>query len=198
MPEEDFDFSFGTLRYVFLTGRNVLMWAPALALAVVLRVITHQFEHQLIFPMCKCPSRPRPDCAELDVRFACRLLDGPRGVLRRGRGRAPRPRCAPREGVALRYGRVSGVVVPFLHFVWWVWRLPWISDCGLIAGRLQGGSMGRVLGGTADAARIVSAFVGSHSPYAEKITSRLFFNILHPPLNVPALGTWWRQSDSRV
>ena len=69
MPEEDFDFSFGTLRYVFLTGRNVLMWGPALALAVVLRVITHRFEHQLIFPMCKCYSWPRSGCPELSIEY---------------------------------------------------------------------------------------------------------------------------------
>ncbi|KAH9840810.1 sulfate transporter family-domain-containing protein [Rhodofomes roseus] len=51
MPEEDFDFSLEALTYVFLTIRNVLLWAPALALAVVLRLITHKYEHQLIFPM---------------------------------------------------------------------------------------------------------------------------------------------------
>ena len=53
MAEEDFDFSLETLKYVFLTARNVLLWAPALVLAVVLRVITHKWEHQLIFPMCE-------------------------------------------------------------------------------------------------------------------------------------------------
>ncbi|KAI0727658.1 sulfate transporter family-domain-containing protein [Fomitopsis betulina] len=51
LPEDDFDFSLGTLRYMFFTGQNVLMWAPALALAVVLRAITHRLKHQLIFPM---------------------------------------------------------------------------------------------------------------------------------------------------
>ncbi|KAH9929173.1 sulfate transporter family-domain-containing protein [Fomitopsis serialis] len=51
MPEEDFDFSLEALTYVFFTARNVLLWAPALALAFVLRVITHKYEHQLIFPM---------------------------------------------------------------------------------------------------------------------------------------------------
>lgn len=44
---------------MFFTGQNVLMWAPALALAVVLRAITHRLKHQLIFPMCKCDSDSR-------------------------------------------------------------------------------------------------------------------------------------------
>ncbi|KZT66913.1 hypothetical protein DAEQUDRAFT_674125 [Daedalea quercina L-15889] len=51
MAEDDFDFSLVTLKYVFLTAQNVLLWAPALALAVILRVITHKWEYQLIFPM---------------------------------------------------------------------------------------------------------------------------------------------------
>ena len=51
--------------------------------------------------------------------------------------------------------------------------------------------MGRVLGNTADTA----CFVGRTTDILDiaiecVLHSRLFFNILHPPLNVPALGSW--------
>ncbi|EPQ53294.1 hypothetical protein GLOTRDRAFT_79414 [Gloeophyllum trabeum ATCC 11539] len=48
MPDDDFALSLPVLRHLFL---NAALWAPALALAVLLRVVTHRFRHQLVFPL---------------------------------------------------------------------------------------------------------------------------------------------------
>ncbi|PCH34769.1 hypothetical protein WOLCODRAFT_78960 [Wolfiporia cocos MD-104 SS10] len=50
MAEDDFDLTLGTLKFLFDAG-NLALWAPALGLAALLRVITHKFDHQLVFPV---------------------------------------------------------------------------------------------------------------------------------------------------
>lgn len=52
MSDDDFDLSLSTFKFLFLNGSNLALWAPPFALAVLLRVITHKFHHQLIFPLC--------------------------------------------------------------------------------------------------------------------------------------------------
>ncbi|KAF7789143.1 hypothetical protein EIP86_000080 [Pleurotus ostreatoroseus] len=49
--EEDFSLSLSTLKYLCLNVHTLVLWLPAFALAVLLRIITHKFHHQLIFPI---------------------------------------------------------------------------------------------------------------------------------------------------
>lgn len=54
IPDDDFDYTLETLRYMFLDKHNLVLWALPLFLAILLRVITHKYNHQLIFPLCEC------------------------------------------------------------------------------------------------------------------------------------------------
>ena len=56
MSDDDFSLSLETFRFLVLNAGNLVLWLPAFALAVLLRVITHRWDHQLIFPICKCVS----------------------------------------------------------------------------------------------------------------------------------------------
>ncbi|CEL61232.1 putative protein C24H6,11c OS=Schizosaccharomyces pombe (strain 972 / ATCC 24843) GN=SPAC24H6.11c PE=4 SV=1 [Rhizoctonia solani AG-1 IB] len=49
--EGGFQYNLETFKLYFMNSRNLLLWLPAFGLAVLLRVITHRFHHQLIFPM---------------------------------------------------------------------------------------------------------------------------------------------------
>ncbi|CCL98492.1 uncharacterized protein FIBRA_00490 [Fibroporia radiculosa] len=51
MADDDFDLTLSTFKLLFLNIGNLVLWVPAFGLAVLLRVITHRFEHQLIFPI---------------------------------------------------------------------------------------------------------------------------------------------------
>ncbi|KXN84899.1 hypothetical protein AN958_11925 [Leucoagaricus sp. SymC.cos] len=51
MSEEDFTLSLETLRAMFLDSHALILWTVPLALAILLRLITHKFNHQLIFPL---------------------------------------------------------------------------------------------------------------------------------------------------
>ena len=53
MNEDDFSLSLETLKFLCLNVHNFVLWFPALALAILLRIITYKFQHQLIFPLCK-------------------------------------------------------------------------------------------------------------------------------------------------
>jgi SulP family sulfate permease len=52
MEDDDFELTFKTFKYLFLDAHNLALWIPSFALAATLRVITHKFHHQLIFPAC--------------------------------------------------------------------------------------------------------------------------------------------------
>ncbi|KAJ1304059.1 hypothetical protein OPQ81_008466 [Rhizoctonia solani] len=49
--EDGFQYTLETFKLYFMNGRNLMLWLPAFGLAVLLRIITHRFHHQLIFPM---------------------------------------------------------------------------------------------------------------------------------------------------
>lgn len=51
LQDDEFSLSLDTLLF-FLRGSNLVLWAPALALAALLRVITSRWHHQLILPTC--------------------------------------------------------------------------------------------------------------------------------------------------
>ncbi|RPD58190.1 hypothetical protein L226DRAFT_466264 [Lentinus tigrinus ALCF2SS1-7] len=51
MSDDDFSLSWETFKFFVLNARNLALWLPAFGLAVLLRVITHKWEHQLIFPI---------------------------------------------------------------------------------------------------------------------------------------------------
>ena len=53
MSDDDFTLSVETFKYLFLNVSNLILWLPAFCLAVLLRVITHRWDHQLIFPICE-------------------------------------------------------------------------------------------------------------------------------------------------
>jgi SulP family sulfate permease len=50
LKEEGFEYSLGTLKLFFENIHAIALWAIPLSLAVLLRVITHFYHHQLIFP----------------------------------------------------------------------------------------------------------------------------------------------------
>lgn len=52
MSDDDFDLSLTTFKFLFLDAYNLALWLPPFALAVILRIITHKYHHQLIFPLC--------------------------------------------------------------------------------------------------------------------------------------------------
>ena len=52
MGEEAAELSWRMLKLYFTDAHVLTLWVPAFALAVLLRVITHNFHHQLIFPIC--------------------------------------------------------------------------------------------------------------------------------------------------
>jgi len=52
IPDDDFNMSWETINLMFCDSHNLLMWTLPLALAVLLRLITHRYHHQLIFPIC--------------------------------------------------------------------------------------------------------------------------------------------------
>lgn len=50
LKEEGFEYNLNTLRVFFANGHAIALWTIPLALAIILRIITHRFHHQLIFP----------------------------------------------------------------------------------------------------------------------------------------------------
>lgn len=54
LQDDEFSLSLDTLLF-FLRGHNLALWAPAFALAALLRVITSRWHHQLILPTCAYP-----------------------------------------------------------------------------------------------------------------------------------------------
>lgn len=60
ISEDDLDWSWETLETVFGDAHNVTLWIVPLALAVLLRVVTTRWHHQLIFPLCELFCFPFP------------------------------------------------------------------------------------------------------------------------------------------
>jgi len=50
LKEEGFAYNLDTLKLFFDSPHNILLWTIPLGLAITLRIITHFFHHQLIFP----------------------------------------------------------------------------------------------------------------------------------------------------
>jgi SulP family sulfate permease len=44
--------TWSTFKFIFLNLHSLALWTIPLGLAIFLRVITHQYHHQLIFPLC--------------------------------------------------------------------------------------------------------------------------------------------------
>jgi SulP family sulfate permease len=51
--EGGFQYNWDMAKILFGDKHNLSLWAPALGLAVILRIITTKYHHQLIFPMCR-------------------------------------------------------------------------------------------------------------------------------------------------
>ncbi|KAI9058951.1 hypothetical protein FKP32DRAFT_1596829 [Trametes sanguinea] len=54
ISDDEFSLSLETFKFFVLNAHNLVMWLPAFLLAVLLRIITHKWEHQLIFPIYFC------------------------------------------------------------------------------------------------------------------------------------------------
>ena len=53
LEDENSPLSYDMFKWLFLNLHNLALWLPAFLLAVFLRVITHKYHHQLIFPACE-------------------------------------------------------------------------------------------------------------------------------------------------
>ncbi|KAJ4490657.1 sulfate transporter family-domain-containing protein [Lentinula aciculospora] len=51
IPDDDFVINLRTLKFMFLVPHNLALWTLPLGLAILLRVITSRWNHQLIFPV---------------------------------------------------------------------------------------------------------------------------------------------------
>ncbi|KAI0795819.1 sulfate transporter family-domain-containing protein [Abortiporus biennis] len=51
LSDDDFTFTLPTLKFFFLNAYNLLLWFLPFALAILLRMITSKWKHQLIFPL---------------------------------------------------------------------------------------------------------------------------------------------------
>ena len=98
MSDDDFSLSLATFKFLFLDAGNLVLWLPAFALAVLLRVITHRWDHQLIFPICK---RVSYAAVSLLIGVVFRFLYHTRGVLYRRGCREDRPRAPERGWMAV-------------------------------------------------------------------------------------------------
>ena len=54
IDDDDFTMTWEMIKFMFFDTHNLALWAIPLGLAVLLRVITHKYHHQLIFPLCEC------------------------------------------------------------------------------------------------------------------------------------------------
>lgn len=52
MSDDEFEINFATFKLFFLDAENFALWTIPFALAVILRLITSKWTHQLILPMC--------------------------------------------------------------------------------------------------------------------------------------------------
>jgi len=50
LEDDDFSMSYSMFGRLFLNLHSLALWLPAFGLAVLLRIITHKYHHQLIFP----------------------------------------------------------------------------------------------------------------------------------------------------
>lgn len=53
LEDSGLSLSYSTFKWLFLDLHNLALWLPAFGLAVLLRVVTHKYHHQLVFPACK-------------------------------------------------------------------------------------------------------------------------------------------------
>jgi len=80
LQDDEFSLSLKTLLF-FVRGHNLALWAPAFALAGLLRVITLRWHHQLILPTC-AHSPPSLILGEaLSISNSHRFLDHTDSVL---------------------------------------------------------------------------------------------------------------------
>jgi SulP family sulfate permease len=94
LRDDDFSLSLDTLLF-FLRGHNLALWVPAFALAVLLRVITSRWHHQLILPTCAyTPIAILVEGSSVSLVFPTvdrRFLDNSGDVLYRRSWRGVRP-----------------------------------------------------------------------------------------------------------
>lgn len=53
ISEENFTMTWKTFEFMFFNVHNLILWTLPLGLAILLRVVTHKYHHQLIFPLCE-------------------------------------------------------------------------------------------------------------------------------------------------
>lgn len=105
IPDDDFAYNFATLKF-FFQPQNLVLWVPALGLAVLLRVITHKFHHQLIFPICMALLTLSMIDGEANVGFPTGRFPCDTDYILYSRSScAIEPRSIEAERVVVRYGK---------------------------------------------------------------------------------------------
>lgn len=184
MEDDDFALTFEMFRFLFLDLHNFTLWFPSFILAALLRVITHKYHNQLIFPACEL--KPPISLSHI-LTFSIDFIVIPfvfYFVVLAGR-------------FNIQDLRESGWIFTTggAHDPWYKFYTmfgsstafqPVSTRCTYRPIRFESRSMGPLLGHNAYSASFVSLYsftsVATLTPHI-----RLFFNILHPPLNVPAL-----------
>lgn len=88
-----------TIRYLVFDTHALAMWVPPFALAVLLRVITTKWKHQLLFPICESSTIVSSHNLELGHH---RFPSHTNHLLRCRRVRSARSRHAPTGRVVVR------------------------------------------------------------------------------------------------
>ncbi|KAI0694038.1 sulfate transporter family-domain-containing protein [Cytidiella melzeri] len=140
MAEDDFSLSFATFKYLVLNAHNLVLWLPAFLLAVLLRIITHKYNHQLIFPLYFIAIPIIFYIVVAAARLNLDILRRDGWVFQMGSNNEP----------WYKFYALYGTFISIIHFHATRWGVLWST--------------------------LPTQF------------ALLFFNILHPPLNVPALA----------
>lgn len=53
IEEDDLGVNWETIEMMFLDAHKLTLWLLPMGLAVLLRLITEKWHHQLIFPLCR-------------------------------------------------------------------------------------------------------------------------------------------------
>jgi hypothetical protein len=114
LQDDEISLSLNTLLF-FIRGHNLALWAPAFALAGLLRVITLRWHHQLILPTC-APPFPSLTLGEgLSISFSQRFLDYTDSVLFRCFRCRVRVGLTQKRRMVIRGCEARGQVVSILY-----------------------------------------------------------------------------------
>ncbi len=117
MNDDEFSLSLSTFKFLCLNVHNLALWLPAFILAVLLRIITHYWHHQLAFPLCEPLD---PFYLKLLFTLLGRFYSYSYYLLYRRRRCTTQSPDSEGAGMALRHGHVPRALVQVLHVLWYV------------------------------------------------------------------------------